>query len=214
MALPTSFLVPAVWSTWRSASPGRTNGRTVTTPAAVWLGSMGIGFGLTLAGVLRYVALPETPAWQVAAGRWIPASFVASGLVAAALVGRRSPQAAVPAASGGLAVAGALLRLQVYVVGPEEAAGWSPRDMGATLAGLLAVVLTVRAGGRVVRMLPAAIFSCLAMQATRNANFFGLVAGFVIASNLGEWTAAVLAVAASSRPASRSGSSLGLPCPR
>ena len=81
----------------------------------------------------------------------------------------------------------------MYLVGPEEAAGWSPRDVAATLAGLFAIVLTVRAGGRVVRMLLAAIFSCLAVQATRNANFFGLVAGFVIASNLGEWTAAVLA---------------------
>ena len=45
MALPTSFLVPAVWSTWRSAPPGRTHGRTVATPAAAWLGSMGIGLG-------------------------------------------------------------------------------------------------------------------------------------------------------------------------
>ena len=192
LALPTSFLVPAVWSTWRSAPPGQTHGRLGATSPPAWLGALGLAFGLTLVGVMG-IALPETPAWQVAVGRWMPGSLVALGLVAAVLLCRRSPLAALLAASGGLAVAGALLRLQAYLVGPEESAGWSPRDVGAMLAGLCAVVLTLRAGGRVFRMLLAAIFSYLAVQAYRNANLFGLAAGFVIASNLGEWTAAVLA---------------------
>jgi hypothetical protein len=45
----------------------------------------------------------------------------------------------------------------------------------------------------VVRIILAASFSYLAVQACRNSNLFGLVAGFVIASNLEEASAAALA---------------------
>jgi hypothetical protein len=192
MALPVSFIAHAVWSAWQSSLLAPTPSRTGARPAMAWLGLLAGGLGLTLLGVLG-IPLPGTPAWQVELGRWVPASLVALGVVAAALVVRRSPLAASLGASGGLAVAGSLLSFQAYLVGPPESAGWSLRNVGTLLVGLLVVIQVLSAGGRVVRIILAASFSYLAVQAYRNANLFGLVAGFVIASNLEEAAAAALA---------------------
>jgi tetratricopeptide (TPR) repeat protein len=192
MALPVSFIAHAVWCAWRWAPRAPTPSRPGARPAMAWLGLLGAGLGLTLVGVLG-IPLPGTPAWQVELGRWVPASLVALGLVAAALVVRRSALAASLGASGGLAVAGALLTLQAYLVGPPESAGWSLRSVGMLLVGLLVVIQVLSAGGRVVRIILAASFSYLALQAYRNANLFGLVAGFVIALNLEEAGAGALA---------------------
>jgi hypothetical protein len=192
MALPVSFIAHSAWSAWRSAPVAPALSRAGARPAMAWLGLLGGALGLTLVGVLG-IPLPGTPAWQVELGRWVPASLVALGLIAAALVVRRSLLAASLGASGGLAVAGALLSFQAYLVGPPESAEWSLRNAGMLLVGLLVVIQVLSAGGRVVRIILAVSFSYLAVQACRNSNLFGLVAGFVIASNLEEAAAAALA---------------------
>ena len=63
--------------------------------------------------------------------------------------------------------------------------GWGTALLGITTAGL-----ALRAGGRLFRMLLVVMFGVLAIQAIRNINLFGLVAGYVLACNLGEWAAA------------------------
>ena len=49
--------------------------------------------------------------------------------------------------------------------------------------------MIARAGGRgmIFRMLLSAAFGYLSLQAIRNIGLFGVVAGFVLAWNLGEW---------------------------
>ena len=192
MAVPLSFLAPAVWSAWRSAPRAPTPVWPNGCPAAYWLAAIGVGLGMTLVGVLG-IPLPGTPAWQVTAGSWVPAGYVVFGLLAATLVARRSLVAASLAATGGVAVAASLVSLQAYLVGPAESAAWSTRGVVMLLAGVLVVVQILSAGGRVVRLILAASFGFLGMQAFRNANLFGLVESFVIASNLDEWAGALLA---------------------
>ena len=62
-----------------------------------------------------------------------------------------------------------------------------------------ALILTLKAGGRLFRILLAVAFGYLALQAIRNVNLLGLIAGFVIASGMGEWVGKV--VATCTRPA-------------
>ncbi|MGP0064771.1 MAG: hypothetical protein ACLQGP_14380, partial [Isosphaeraceae bacterium] len=67
--------------------------------------------------------------------------------------------------------------------------GWATAALGIATAGL-----TLRAGGRPFRLILAVAFGYLALQAIRNANLFGLVAGFVLAADLGEWAGQLAAV--------------------
>jgi tetratricopeptide (TPR) repeat protein len=66
----------------------------------------------------------------------------------------------------------------------------------ALVCGCAAAALILRSGGRAVsfRLILAAVFSYLAIQAVRNVNLFGLVAGFVMACNLGELAGELAAV--------------------
>jgi tetratricopeptide (TPR) repeat protein len=131
------------------------------------------------------------------------------GLAAAAVLARRSVRAALLAACGTAAVGGAIPWLQTQWIAPgtEEAArsgnliGWV-----AVPAAILALVLVVGAGGRLFRLIVSAAFGFLALQAVRNASFFALVAGFVIAANFNEWKARL----EDGRPATGAGSRVDL----
>ncbi len=66
--------------------------------------------------------------------------------------------------------------------------------------GVLAAALILRSGGSLFRMLLAAAFTTLSFQAVRNINLFGMVAGAVLAWNVGEWAAALAAAGPMARP--------------
>ena len=99
----------------------------------------------------------------------------------------RSPiAAALLAAFGGAVQAAWILWLRGHLRGTEislVATGL------ASIIGLTATLLVLRQGrrGRLFRLVLSVAFGYLALVAVRNINLFGLVAGFVIAWNLGEW---------------------------
>ena len=196
LMLPISFLVPAIWAIWTEAAPR--DGPTRPAFASRWLLGMAIAIGLTIFATFS-LPLASTPAWLIQAGRWVPAGFLALGFVAAAVVVWRSPLAALLSACGGVALAGGLPWLQADLIGHKPGAvglfdigpiGW-PWVAGPAAAA--ALFLTLRAGGRLFRVLLAVAFGYLALQAIRNVNIFGVMAGFVLASGLGEWAAKVIA---------------------
>jgi tetratricopeptide (TPR) repeat protein len=104
--------------------------------------------------------------------------------------GRRLGRVAVFAMVGFGAEAAWLCWLNRHLFGPETGLAL---DLTTALLGSAAALLTVRSGSRAVlfRLVLAVVFSYLAIQAVRNVNLFGLVAGFVLAWNLGEWAGAV-----------------------
>src|SRR5262249_3812509 len=116
-------------------------------------------------------------------------------VVGAVALARRSTAAAGRALVAGLAVAGWAAWLRRLLIGPEPgAAAWvervgSPALGLATASAALAAAWLLRGRGRTFRLLLAAAFGYLAGQAVRNASLFGLVAGTLIAWNLGEWEA-------------------------
>lgn len=192
-AVPLSFLGPALWRAGRStrqrseaASPAE---------AVVWLGGFVLAVGLLGTCVLGFPGL-GTPGWLVRLGRLAPIGLVALGIAGAVHLGKSSATAAWLPALGGLAAAAWVVWLRAYLLGPEPGpAAWlgvpGPGSMalgGVTmLLGLAVAALTLRAGGDLFRMGLAAAFSYLALQALRNVSLFALVAGFVLAANLGPW---------------------------
>ena len=88
--LPLSFIVPAVW---------RASGQSSPVPTFAWVGLFVLCAGLVGACVL---GLPRrgTPGWMVQLGRLAPGGLVAIGLCGAALLTRRSRQAALLAGLG------------------------------------------------------------------------------------------------------------------
>ncbi len=196
LMLPISFLVPAIWAIWTEAAPR--DGQTRPSFANRWLVGITIAVGLTMFPTFS-LPLASTPAWRIEAGSWAPAGFLALGLVAAAGVVRRSPLAATLSACGGVALAGGIPWLQAGLLGhnPGAAGLFDIRPMGwpwvSGPAAAAALFLTLRAGARLFRILLAVAFGYLALQAVRNVNVFGVMAGFVIASGLGEWAAKVIA---------------------
>ena len=198
-------------------------------PLAIWRsrrGSLDRGGLSLLVGLARVAALglplPETPAWLSKIARAVPALLSIAGGVAAVLLASRSRAAASTMALGVTAAAAWALWLRAYlfddgltrsgvlaVAMPYAAAG----------IGVLAAVAIVRAGGSLFRMLLAAAFAYLSFQAVRNINLFGLAGGAVLAWNLGEWLAELVArtagrlaaVASPARGRSRAGRGAGRP---
>ena len=195
LMLPTSFLVPAIWAIWNEAAPR--DGLARPSFASRWLVGMAIVAGLTIFATFS-LPLASTPAWRIQAGRWAPAGFLALGFVAAAVVVWRSPLAALLSACGGVALAGGLSWLAAGLLGNKPGTA-GLFDIGpiswpwvAGPAAAVALALTLHAGGRLFRILLAVAFGYLALQAMRNVNIFGVMAGFVLASGLGEWAAKVI----------------------
>ena len=198
--LPLSFIVPAAWSASRPAT-----GETTTQRARslVWAGHFGLAVGLILACTLSFSAV-GTPWLIVGLGRLAPGGLAALGIGGAILIlmTRSSWVAALLAAVGGAAMAAWVVWLRGHLFGPEP--GLLLGGITALLGGATAV-LVVRDGGRgrLFRIILAAAFGYLALVAVRNINLFGVVAGFVLAWNLGEWAAALAPSAEGVGPAQR-----------
>jgi tetratricopeptide (TPR) repeat protein len=186
--LPLSFIVPAVW---------RASGQRSPVHPFAWVCPFVVCAGLVGACLLGLHGR-GTRGWMVRLGLLAPGGLVAIGLCGAALLTRRSRQAALLAGLGAVTEGAWVVCLRADLFGPEPAP-WSWTGLpgpglpllgcGTALFGIATVGLALRTGERLFRMLLAVIFGVLAIQAIRNINLFGLVAGYVLACNLGEWAA-------------------------
>jgi tetratricopeptide (TPR) repeat protein len=184
--LPVSFMIPAVWHTGRRVP---LNG--AWTKGCV--GIAGLAVSLVLASALSFPGA-GTPVWLMQLGRLAPFGLVALGVLSAAVIISSSRRVALLAMTGGASLATWVLWLRAHLLGAEPGlSAWLGRNdllvLGscAALLGSAMAVLIWRAGGRFFAMALAAVFSYLALQAIRNINLFGLVAGFLITLNIGEW---------------------------
>jgi tetratricopeptide (TPR) repeat protein len=184
--LPLSFIVPAVWDACRQAT---------VEPAAqparflIWACIFALALGLIVVGTMS-ISEAGPPSFLKRMGHVAPGGLVALGLFGAIviLLKRSSWAAALMAASGGAAMAAWFAWLRGHLFGPEP--GQLMGVLTAALGGA-ACIFALRHGGRgrLFRMILAGGFGYLAVVAIRNINLFGLVAGFVLAWNLGEWAA-------------------------
>ena len=116
--------------------------------------------------------------------------------VAAAVlaIGPRPRQSIFVLVSGALAIAGWYEYLRGHLYGLEQtlAGSWGPSLRPILgLVGLIAAYAAMGAGARPFLILLAIAFGELGLLAYRNMNLFGLVAGVVLAWNLGEWSCAI-----------------------
>jgi tetratricopeptide (TPR) repeat protein len=189
LLLPCSFLLPAAWRTWRS-SFGQ-SAQVGTARAVWWATGIALACWLVLAAVLG-LPLPGTPTWLLRTGRAVPAVMAIVGAGAALVLAVRSRLASATMAVGTMAVAAWTAWLSAYLFDagstPHRLSTGALACAGAGL-GALAAALVLRAGGSLFRLLLAAAFTYLSFLAVRNTNLFGLVAGAVLAWNIGEWVA-------------------------
>ena len=203
-ALPLALIVPAIWREkcrTASAARGAHAGRALTA-----LGAFGLATGLVLACVLGFPG-QDAGSGIFWLGRLAPLGLVVLGALVAAFLAESSRNARLLAGLGGAAVAGWAIWLRAYLLGLEPGPfGWLGISVpglnvvgcGTALLGVAVAGLTLRAGGRLFDMVLVTVFGFLGLRAIRNMSLFGLVAGFVLTCNLGEW-AGELAAQVSSR---------------
>jgi hypothetical protein len=182
--LPLSFIFPAVW---QAAGPSAARGAAGPRRPLPWL----IAFGLAAASIAAFtLGFAETgyTRWIAQVGRFAPWGLVAIGSAGAALllVARSPGAAALLAASGGAAEATWILWLRAHLCGPGPSlyVGATGIVLGLTTT---ACILRLPLRRRLFRVILSFAFGYLALVAVRNINLFALVAGFVMAWNLGEW---------------------------
>jgi len=190
--VPLSFLFPALWRAWRASRPGD------GAAAGAWLGGLGAAVGLLALGPLTILGR-GAPDWVIAVGNIVPRLLLAAGAALAFRMWKGSPQAAIVAGVGALALAAwaAWLRVSLLGKGRGPFVGLdSPLFWGivAAAAGLAAAGLVLRWGGNLFRILLTAVFAYFGLQALQNWSRFALVAGTVLAWNFGEWAAALAAL--------------------
>ena len=193
-----SFLPPAAWRLWRISI--ERSGRAGAPRSAWWALGLVVPCGLALVDALG-LPLPGTPAWLSGIGRAVPVLLLIAGAGGAAFLVVRSRPAAATMGVGAAAAAIWAAWLRADLFDGSDLLGVNGRILsyaGAGL-GLLAVGLILRAGGSLFRMLLAAGFTYLSFQAVRNVNLFGMVAGTVLAWNVGEWVAALAATGPAAR---------------
>ncbi len=210
LVLPATYILPAVWYTLRRG--GAPGGSTATAPADAtgvtgrWLSVLAIVF---VVAALATASLPGWAGYQWLAGAEtaVPLSFICLGAVSAWSFRQRSPSAAMIALCGGLFLAAWSSYLRAHLVDPrppswfEGGTGVSASQVLALLSGLvLASWLVARPTG-LFRLLLGVAFIYLSLQAVKNFSVLGVVAGTLIAWNLGEWSAELRkSAAAGGRP--------------
>jgi len=198
LALPLSFLYPAMaraekaqsapatppTKTPRAKAPAaKTQSKTPPPLSRVaWIGWLVVSLAL-LAGAA--LALPVHPAytWAIAG-----VLFLQSAVGAVKLIGR-SWSAAKLAFIGGIALAAGLVCLHINLAGQKGSVLAQTMLVSALIAGAVSLLLVVRWGGSLFRVLAVVAFAYLGWQALRNVSLFALVAGMVLSWNLGEWLA-------------------------
>jgi tetratricopeptide (TPR) repeat protein len=198
--LPLSFIFPAVW---QASRPPAARGAAGSRRSLPWLVAFGLAAALIAACTLGF-AEPGYTRWIAQVGRFAPWGLIAIGFGGAILllVARAPGAPALLAASGGAAEATWILWLRGHLRGPEPSL-----YIGAIgiVLGLTATVYILRLPlrGRLFRVSLSFAFGYLALVAVRNVNLFALVAGFVMAWNLGEWAFELTSLRAESLPAPR-----------
>jgi tetratricopeptide (TPR) repeat protein len=198
--VPLSFLYPALWRAWRANHPAR------NPSTGVWLGGLAATVALLALGTVTILGR-GAPHWVVVLGDNVPVLLLAGGPALALRIRRSSPQAALVAGVGALALAAWTAWLRVSLQEGKHGPLFednSPLFWGILAAGaaLVAAGLVLRWGGSLFRILLAVAFSYLALQALQNWTRFALVAGTILAWNFGEWTAELAALRPASRPRS------------
>jgi tetratricopeptide (TPR) repeat protein len=182
LVLPCSFLLPAAWRA--SGAPTAASDARPAGSAGSWLGVFTAAVVLAVVGALS-MPVPSTPRWFVTLGDSLPVGFLILAAGGAILL-RRRPAATSVAGIGGVFLAAWAAFLRSYLGGAEMAGlPWTLLIAAAT--GLPLVVLVVALGTSLFRLLMAAAFAYLGLQAIRNAALFGVVGGAILAWNVGEW---------------------------
>ncbi len=179
--VPMVALSTSLWRTWSSARPEESD----PGEARVWLLSIAWPFGLAMV-VAAGLPGPATPPYRIAIGGWVPWVLVSSGVAAALALGRRSRLAAMLAVAGTGSIAAWLFWLVNQLERSEAAPVAAAMALGL---GLPVAFLSIRAGSRPFGWFVAASFAYLSLLAVRNMSLFGLIAGGVLAGELGEWAA-------------------------
>jgi hypothetical protein len=181
-ALPLTVLVASLWRSWNA---GRSTGKEGSPRVGAWGAGMALALGLALA-VAFGLPVPATPVISSTLGKAVPWVVSGVGGMAALLLSRRSWHAAVMAVAGAGAAAGWIVWLlgHLFDNAPHHGAGAVALGLG-----LAATWLAIRTGLQPFGPLLAASFAALALLAVRNMSLFGMVAGSVLAAELGQWAA-------------------------
>jgi hypothetical protein len=198
LLLPVGFLLPALWRAGHGGKdeegPLRPDADSSGSLSPVlgtgsgWLGLLAVSVFLLAAHALT-LAPRGRPAWLVFAGGAAPPLFAAAGVAGGLVLFRRSWSAAVLSLAGGFALAAWIVWLKGHLVADRVTADgpsspWSPSLLVATLGAAVAVPLLLWHGASLFRLLLAAAFAYLALNATNSLTRFGLVAGFLLSQDL------------------------------
>ena len=197
LLVPLGFLLPALWKT--SQAPSQTDGKTAGSSGAplsapAWLGILAASITLLAVNSLTLTA-EGRPRWLVALSQATPALLALTGTAGGLFFLSRNLRAAAGlAAAGGIALAAWAVWLRDTLFGSGAAdRGWPVSLRVALPVGAIAVMLILRHGGSLFRILLAAAFASLALKATNSLGRFGLVAGFLLSWELAPWVGRLLA---------------------
>ncbi|HZZ81070.1 MAG TPA: hypothetical protein VFE62_21390, partial [Gemmataceae bacterium] len=188
LLVPVSFVFPALWRATQAAIAARRSKSVI----GEWSQRTWLGAAVATVGILSFNAacLPGTslPAPLRAIGAAAPLAVAALGVVGGVLLLRVSRPSAVLAGASGFALFMGMTSLQSTMFGSAVLAPaiHFPRG-GFFLLCAIVFVLLVHLGADLFRLSVAAAFSYLALQAMRNLNLFGFVAGVLLSANANEW---------------------------
>jgi tetratricopeptide (TPR) repeat protein len=198
LLLPISFLYPALWRAWRGGEEAepkkRAKGSVAPSRTAPGLAGLAVVVGLLAVHTLT-LAGHGLPDWVPGLGKYAPLLFLLGGGAAAAYYRSRT-WAALLAFGLGAVTAMWMAWLQTALF---EGPGAGSLRLGLAVTGMVtgaaAAALVLRWGGSLFRLLLAAAFCYLALQALQNWSRFALVAGAVLAWNFAEWAGELRAAA-------------------
>jgi tetratricopeptide (TPR) repeat protein len=197
IALPVSFLLPAIWRAWRGAPRADRRGRRANPSAGprpltgAWLAILGGITGLLIASTLCF-SRSQTSGWAGAIGQGVPFAIFVVSLLLAVPLSRRSWSSCALALVGAAALAIWIVWLRAELLS-REPGGANALAPPLAVAGILLAALVFFSGGSLFRILLAVAFGYLSLQALQNASRFALVAGLILTWNFGEWTRDLLA---------------------
>lgn len=191
LVLAASFVVPVLWTATRDGVARSRDARRRARMASpdVWLAVMA---AITCIELLGAATLPGSnlPGWLVAVGTAAGTIMIVLGMAGGLILARASWAAGLLAAAAGLGMGLAMdyLRSTMFGVLPGPLA--VPGGMNLLAAAIaVAVALALRHESDFFRTGIAAAFIYLSLQAVRNLNMFGLVAGILLSENINQWLA-------------------------
>jgi hypothetical protein len=186
LLLPVSFAAPAVLRAWGSGSSKSRQSKNAAFDPRAWI----VAFAVIVGLLVIQVCFPPNMAEAMAVdGKLVSGLLFILVGVLSIVTARRSRPAAFVMLIAGIAEFAWMRWLDVELLsshGPGEPIGHASL-MWLAMGGFVFGMMLVRFGASVFRLLLAAAFTYLALQAIQNSSRFGLVAATVICWNLGEW---------------------------